>query len=148
MPKKLLTKSAELLEQCGMSQVSSAVDKTRQRNNITHTMFQYQGELFYVRAKEYLYKGRAPFGVGHIDHAIADGAMLVIYVDEDQSFYVFDPDYVQQNGEVTNGQSKMSDDREWKEVPIEAGVDILDYINEGENPTRLQTGNETLATYS
>jgi hypothetical protein len=148
MTKKLLTKSAEILEQGGFSQVSSAVDKTRQRNNITHTMFEFQGKLFYVRAKKYLYKGRAPFGVGHINHAISDGAMLVIYVDEEQSFYVFDPDYVQQNGEVTNGQSKMSDDREWKEVSIEAGVDIRDYVKRGNDPSRLQTGNETLASYS
>jgi len=117
---KLLTKSANILLGNGFEQVASAVDRTGETDGITHTVFRKDGHEFHVRAKEYTYKGRASFGVEQIDHALKERAWLVFYSDTDETFTVFDPEYVDEEGTENVGLSKVSETRRWVELPIDS----------------------------
>ena len=124
---KLITKSAQKLKAKGFRQLSSHVDRHETGRNVNYTMFEFRGEVFLVRAKEYVYRGRAPFGRKMVDRAIATDALLVGYFDDVEQFYVFDPSHVFNTGELTTGNSKHSASREWLEVPLTDGTLLSEY---------------------
>lgn len=135
---KLLTASARLLAERGFVQTDSVTDRVEGTPDVTYTAFRWpnSGEEFLVRAKEYIYKGRASFGADQVDHALEAGAMLVIYDDESASFTAFDPAHVDERGTVVHGQSKLSESREWVEVPMGDGADLFGYIDGTADPER------------
>lgn len=142
MTKKLITKSAALLEDRGFSQVTSAQDRQRKSGGITHTVFEHDdsGERFLVRAKEYCYQNRAPFGKGMVQHAQSDDAMLVIYFDDQERFLAFNPGYVARHGSETTGRSKWESDenRVYLEVETKAGADLTQYVIGHYQPRRAE----------
>lgn len=131
MTKKLITKSASMLDSVGFTQTTSAHDQQKAGGGITHTVFQHDetGERFYVRAKQEVYKGLAPFGRGMVEQAHENDVQLVIYFDDREAFYVFDPEYVLDEGTLEENYSKFDrEDREWLEVSLEAGAPLIAYV--------------------
>lgn len=141
MSKHLITKSADRLKKRGYKQRTSAHDRS-QRRGVTHTVFKRDGEVFLVRAKEYVYEGLASFGTGHVDHGLETGAWLVSYFDDCRQFYVFDPYYVRAEADRTEGPSKRSGSRDWYELPLVEGVTLGAFEN-GDRPAELAGENAT-----
>lgn len=128
---KLITKSAAILDERGFTQVTSANDRQKAGGGITHTDFVHPetGNRFFVRAKTEVYEGIAAFGRGMVEHALEKDVWLVIYYDDRETFYVFDPAYVGECGEREQNHSKYdADDREWLEVSLDAGVELEAFI--------------------
>lgn len=153
MTTKLITKSAKLLEQREYTQLTSAQDRQRKSGGITHTIFAHDGtgEQFLVRAKDRVYKGLAPFGTGMVEHGCSERCKLVIYFDDRETFYVFDPFHVRENGEVAENYSKRPDIREWLEVPLSDGCTLSDYADGRKRPeipeARDSGPNDTLTRF-
>lgn len=132
MTEKLITKSAAILDERGFTQVTSAHDRQKAGGGITHTDFVHPGvsERFFVRAKKQVYEGLAPFGRGMVEHALEKDVWLVCYFDDREEFYVFDPKYVGEFGESVENYSKYdTEDREWLEVSLGAGVTLESFVN-------------------
>lgn len=132
MTKKLITKSAALLEDRGFTQSTSAHDRQREGGGITHTVFDHDetGKRFYVRAKQDVYKNLAPFGKGMVEHAVEDNVMLCIYFDDRGQFFVFDPHYVAKHGVEETNHSKFDDEpRTWLELTLEHGCRLSAYVD-------------------
>jgi hypothetical protein len=147
MVQKLLTRSASILNRHGFEQIGSSADRTGETEDITHTMFVRGDEEYHVRAKKYLYEGKASFGEEQVEHAVGKGATLVMYVDEERRFIAFDANYVQSEGESVNGQSKMSDERDWLEVDVSDGVELGAYTRGDAEPEDLSGGNSTFSSF-
>ena len=149
----LIDKSARLLEERGYKQITSVSDRQERGKGITYTKFKtddaesLEEHTFFVRCKEYVYEGLAPFGKEHVKDAKRNDAWLVIYFDDGEGFHVFDPAQVHRDGEETTGRSKRSDARKWIEVTLDDGV-ALDEFEAGQRPTssRLSGSGSTTET--
>lgn len=126
---KLLTKSDKILKGKGFQQLGSAdenqhglfLQEDLSNKNIIYTIHKKDGEIYFVRAKKYVYRGLAPFGAGHVDSAIEHDANLMIYFDDREAHYIFDPEFVKEKGRTVYNKSKRSDRRKWLEVQLDDG---------------------------
>lgn len=137
---KLISKSAALLEQKGFEQSTSVSDEIDHKGTI-HTVFkkQHTPHRYHARAKAYVYNGLASFGSDMVEKALEHQEVfngevwLLIYFDDIESFFVFDPKWVEDEGTRSVNNSKRSEAREWIDVPLDDGV-TLDHFREGERP--------------
>jgi hypothetical protein len=147
MAEKLLTKSADLLLEQGYEQLETTHQSRCRSSGIRHTVFTRKGEEFHLGAKEYVYKGLASFGENQVERAVERDAMLVLYIDRQEKFFVFDAKYVEDEGEVVNGPGDKVDDQRWVNVPIEDGADLTGYIYGAESPETMAGDNEELGAF-
>lgn len=123
----LLKKGLGQLQGRGFDTVVNITDKLEGKGT-AYIKLEYDDKPFYLRAKEYVYEGKAPFGEEMVEDALADGAYLVIYFDDLETCFVFDPGFVQNYGEQTVGESKHSDERPYLEVELDEGAQIDDWL--------------------
>lgn len=131
--RSLIDVSAHILaDDHGLTQIASNAEQ----KGINWTVWTKNGEKFLVRAKEYVYKEKAPFGADHVRDAMKKDAWLVIYYDDRQQHYLFDPSLVHNTGERMGGRSKRSRNRTWVEVGLTDGVLLSEYLR-GKHPRGL-----------
>ena len=145
-PTGLLNEAASILANSGFSVVKEVQDSIDGLGK-THLILKHEGELFSVRAKEYRFKNRASFGEEHVEQAAARGDTLVSYIQDDKAFYVFDADYVLENGSTYTQPSKHSVSRTWIEVDGSAGVTLSGYVVKDKTPATLAGGNATIGSF-
>lgn len=150
MTRKLLTQSAEMLDNAGFVQTASSRDALEDKG-ITHTVFAYEdrygdSQLFCVRAKEYCYDERAPFGTDTLADARRRDALVVVYFDQESEFHVFDPEHVLRTGSHEMNHSKRSESRTWIEVDLSEGCLLFDYVNGHDEPTFAESTETTKRT--
>lgn len=101
------------------------------------------GEDFYMVAKERLWDDLASFLQEVVHRAKNNDCMLILYVAEGQSYLVFDPTFVLDTAEESEGESKKRW-AEWYELPVHHGVGLEDYLHRRDTPDVIDTS--TLAT--
>lgn len=126
----LLEKGIAQLKQRGFSVEQRVQDKLEGKGT-AYVKLTHDEKAYYLRAKEYVYQGKAPFGVEMVDDAQSDEALLIIYYDDNEKCFVFDPGYVQNYGSQSVGQSKHSEKRPWVEVELSDGA-YIDHWLEGD----------------
>lgn len=146
MGKKLLTKMADELVESGLSQVDSVHDRIERGKGVSYLGFEYGDDVFLCRAKEYCYKGLAPFGVEMVEHAVAEGAWLAIYYDDSTSIHVLEAAYVDENGAYKEGRSKRSENRPYLELGLSDGVTLTEFLR-GDRPTSLSPDDRALGEF-
>ena len=145
--RSLIDVSARNLDHLGFTQIASKSDDVDTGSGITYTIWKKDGEKFLVRAKEYVYKEQAPFGTEHVRDALKRDAWLMIYFDDRQKHYVFDPSTVWNVGDRTGGRSKRSNNRSWIEVPVTEGTLLEDFMR-GDSPRGLDETDRELKNTS
>lgn len=135
MAEHMITTAAEILKDKGFTQISLVADTVDTGTGITYNEFERNGKTYYIRAKEYVYEGKAPFGAEMVTDALADSALLIIYFDDLEQCFVFDPGYVENYGKRNTGRSKRSDERTWVEVELDTGAVLDHYLAGDVKPT-------------
>lgn len=139
---KLLTKSAAMLVERGFKQLASISDQS----GINSTLFEKDGEKFFVGAKEYAYRGLASFQLRQVEQAVKEDHLLVFYEDQNETFNVFDPEFVSQKADVSIGKSKR-EKVTWKELSLEYSADLADYLRGNDSPRTLAGDNKSLGEW-
>lgn len=137
----LLPKGLGRLQGRGFEATERVQDKLEGKGT-TYIKLEYDEKPFYLRAKEYVYEGKAPFGVEMVDDALSDSAYLVIYYDDLESCFVFDPGFVKNYGEETIGESKHSEKRPYLEVELDEGAHIDHWIEGDVTPATSRSGSK------
>lgn len=106
----------------------------------------YEEDPFYLVVKEYAFKGLASFMESVVLRAEAEGAYLLFYQSDSDKSYVFDAEYVEQFGKLSTGKSKTKDTR-WRELPLDAGCRLGDFLAGTDTPRTLAGDNATLAEF-
>lgn len=137
----LLEKGIAQLEARGFTVKERIHDKIDGKGT-TYIKLTHGEKTYYLRAKEYVYQGKAPFGIEMVDDALSDEALLVIYYDDNEKCFVFDPGYVQNHGDKTVGQSKHSEKRPWVEVELSDGAFIDHWLDGDVTPSTSRRGED------
>lgn len=92
-----------------------------------------EDESFILVAKQFGHKDNASFLREAVSRATDNGDWLLFYNDAEESYTVFDAEYVQAEGKYSRGQSKTRE-AEWRELGMKHGVDIIDFTKRREHP--------------
>jgi hypothetical protein len=146
MTEAILDDAAHIISDRGASIEEMIQDRLQTRGR-THAVIEYHDELFSLRGKEYRYQGNSSFGVDQVEHADNKDHTLLSYIQQMDAFFVFDAQYVLEQGSVYTQPSKKSKQRNWIEVDSSAGAPLPDYIAERASPDTLAGDNATLASF-
>ena len=106
------------------------------------------GHKFILVAKQFTYKDNASFMVEAVERAGVVGSWLLFYNGESDSYTVFDAEYVTENGKDSHGMSRTRE-ADWLEVPMTAGVGLLQFIQRSKRPSTVDDTRPTgLGRYS
>jgi len=101
-----------------------------------------EGHTFILVAKQFDYKEHASFLAEAVERAARNGDWLLFHNSAAGSYTVFDPEQVVENGSRSEGHSKTRY-AQWYELPMDQGVDIVDFIKRRERP---ESADETKPT--
>lgn len=147
MTTNLLEKAAEILVDRGFTNPQLVSDLIEGRGP-THFIIEHGGDEYSVRSKEYRYKGMASFGIEQVEQAVAHDLLLVSYIDDDESFRVYHPRAILNEGRRYKRDSGKSVDRTWIETDKLVGAPLSEYI-EGSAEIETPAGeNATLAAFT
>lgn len=133
-----LPKGLGQLQGRGFDAVEHVQDKLEGKGT-AYIELEHDGKSYYLRAKEYVYEGKAPFGTEMVADALADGAYLVIYYDTLETCFVFDPGFVENYGKEVMGESKHSENRPYLEVELDEGAQIDDWLDDTVTPATTRS---------
>ena len=142
----LLTEAINALKTINFEIVKNVQDSIDNLGT-THLIIVRNSELFSLRGKEYRYKNRASFGVEQVTEANENNYILLSYIQKDKEFYVFDAEYILQNGSKYTQPSKHSVSREWIEVDGSVGVTLTEYLKGNKKPKSIAGNNRQLTSF-
>jgi hypothetical protein len=96
-------------------------------------------------AKEYAYNNLASF-IAKLVVDMPSKIDYIFYNNDDEKYTVFDGDYLRAEAEESEGPSKKRDCK-WREISLDHGVNLHDYIAGEQNPSTLSGGNEELGAF-
>lgn len=105
----------------------------------------FVGQRYVLVAKEFAYQGNASF-LGLLVSEVSSDTEFIFYCATDDTFTVFDAEYVAVEGEDSAGKSKKRH-ATWKEVPMSAGARLDDYIRGEDRPETLAGENRQLEAF-
>lgn len=97
-------------------------------------------------AKEYAYNDLASF-IARVVVESPEGMDFIFYNNDDDSFTVFDGKYLKENSEESSGKSKKRDCA-WRELPMECGADLHEYLHGDESPKTMAGENAELGSFA
>lgn len=106
----------------------------------------FVGQHYVLVAKEYAHKDKASFMARLVVQA-PEEYDFIFYSKDDDSFTVFDGDYLRENADASHGESKIRD-CSWREIPRGAGADLHDYVRGRDEPATIAGPNETLDRFT
>lgn len=105
----------------------------------------FMGDDYILVAKQYAHDGLASF-IERLVVGNGDVVDFIFYNDDEESFTVFDGQFVEKNADESSGPSKKRD-CSWRELPTDHGVDLHDYIRGAKSPDTLSGKNESLESF-
>lgn len=97
-------------------------------------------------AKEYAYDDLASF-IARLVVGMPDNVDYIFYNRDDDSYTVFDGQYLREHSEISSGPSKKRDCK-WREIPLSSGAELDAYISGKESPDTLSGDNEQLSAFA
>lgn len=125
----MLQEAKDRLVDAGAALVRSYSDETGRWGYLVDI----RGERFVLVAKEFDYRENASFLREAVHRACDAGHWLLFYNDADESYTVFDAEYVRSLDNQSEGWSRTRHAR-WYEAPLEDGVDIVSFTNRRQRP--------------
>lgn len=143
----MLQEAAQKLVRRGFENPRRVTDLIEDRG-ATHFLIEKDGRVFSVRGKEYRYKGKASFGLEHVEQADEMDHTLVSYIARSESFRAYHPAIVLDEGRVYQESSKKSASRTWIECSKDLGGPLALFLDD---PSEIETpsgDNQTLGAFA
>ena len=109
-------------------------------------VLQFLNQRYVLVAKQYAHEGKASFLERLVVNAPMD-LLYIFYCDDDRSYTVFDGEYLREHGVRSSGMSKKTYVH-WRELPLDRGADLHEFLHQRASPRTLAGGNGTLDSFA
>jgi hypothetical protein len=120
-------------------------EQMKDRDGTIGYLVEYEGQLCVLVAKQYAYQNLASFMAPLVRKA-DDDVLFIFYCDKDETYTVFNGEFLKENGSPSTGESKTRN-CSWIEISRDHGVTLDDYLAGRDRPDTIAGENEQLSTF-